>query len=170
MLRNILLRTKRGREVNYFLTDSLLFPNDNEDELQAAAIRHQAYKSKEEGKTQKSQVERKEENTNERKSDEFTLVIHFCIKVLRGAYMHTRRKRAVRSSETQYETEGVKHKVEVVQHDYICVCLFRPYLLVYTLAVCLQISMFVNLFECVYVCLSVCVCVCYCVYSRARLS
>ena len=37
----------RQGEVNYFLTDSLLFQNDNEDDVQAAAVRHKAYKSKE---------------------------------------------------------------------------------------------------------------------------
>ena len=35
-----LANERKGREVNNFLTDSLLFPNDNEDELEAAAIRH----------------------------------------------------------------------------------------------------------------------------------
>ena len=78
---------KGGREVNYFLTDSLLFQKRQRGRFTKLLLRHKACISQKKKENVSLRSEEKEEHERTKSSDEFTLVIHFRIKVLRAYTM-----------------------------------------------------------------------------------
>ena len=79
---------KGGREVNYFLTDSLLFQKRQRGRFTKLLLRHKAYISQKKKENVSLRSEEKEEHGRTKSSDEFTLVIRISyIKVLRAYTM-----------------------------------------------------------------------------------